>query len=222
MISNNNSITFCAKIPVKVCQVPDKVSIYSAMSAAKHTNSDNMILGLSLFEGDKWVPSVQTEINKPAIDYIKELSQSFNLPVKIACVTNIKQAQDLIAQLQKMGNRFFDVFQLHTVMSLEDMQKVKSTFPNSKILAKVAVSPQTGVEELETKALQYAQNENINGILLDSYAPSTGSLIDWNVAKRMLQQYSLYNLLLILFYPIRNQVLCNYEVRVLLFCFQPL
>ena len=53
MISNNNSITFCAKIPVKVCQVPDKVSIYSAMSAAKHTNSDNMILGLSLFEGDK-------------------------------------------------------------------------------------------------------------------------------------------------------------------------
>lgn len=156
------------------------------MSAAKHTNSDNMILGLSLFEGDKWVPSVQTETNKPAIDYIKELSQSFNLPVKIACVTNIKQAQDLITQLQKMGNRFFDIFQLHTVMSLEDMQKVKSTFPNSKILAKIAVSPQAVVEEIEAKALQYAQNENINGVLLDSYAPSTGSLIDWNVAKRII------------------------------------
>ena len=186
MISNNNSITFCAKIPVKVCQVPDKVSIYSAMSAAKHTNSDNMILGLSLFEGDKWVPSVQTEINKPAIDYIKELSQSFNLPVKIACVTNIKQAKDLITQLQKMGNRFFDIFQLHSDMSLEDMQKVKSTFPNSKILAKIVVSPQTEVEELEAKSLQYAQNENINGVLLDSYAPSTGSLINWNVAKRII------------------------------------
>lgn len=186
MISNNNSITFCAKIPVKVCQVPDKVSIYSAMSAAKHTNSNNMILGLSLFEGDKWIPSLQTEINKPAIDYIKELSQSFNLPVKIACVTNIKQAKDLITQLQKMGNRFFDIFQLHSDMSLEDMQKVKSTFPNSKILAKIVVSPQTEVEELEAKSLQYAQNENINGVLLDSYAPSTGSLINWNVAKRII------------------------------------
>ena len=59
----NNSIAFCARVPIKVCQVPDKVSIYSAMSAAKHTKSDNMILGLSLFEGGKWNPSCQTEIN---------------------------------------------------------------------------------------------------------------------------------------------------------------
>lgn len=180
------NITFGAKIPVKVCQVPDRVSIYSAMSAAKHTNYDNMILGLSLFEGDKWIPSVQTEINKPAIDYIKELAQNFNIPVKIACVTNIKQAQDLISELQKMGNRVFDIFQLHSVMSLKDMQKVKSVYPNSKILAKIAISPQAQVQELETKALQYAQDENTSGILLDSYAPSTGSLIDWNIAKHII------------------------------------
>lgn len=186
ILNQNNSTPFCAKIPVKVCQVPDKVSIYSAMSAAKHTNSDNMILGLSLFEGDKWIPSVQTEINKPAIDYIKKLSQNFNIPTRIACVTNIKHAQDLINQLNKMGNRVFDIFQLHSVMSLEDMQKVKSASPNSKILAKIAVSPEDKMEELETKALQYAQDENISGILLDSYAPSTGSLIDWNVAKRII------------------------------------
>jgi len=184
----NNSIAFCARVPIKVCQVPDKVSIYSAMSAAKHTKSDNMILGLSLFEGDKWNPSGQTEINKSAIDYIKELAKNFSTPVKIACVTNIKHAQDLITQLQKMGNRIFDVFQLHTVMTLEDMQKIKSAYPNSKILAKIAVSPEASIEELEAKALKYAQDKSIDGILLDSYAPSTGSLINWNVAKLIIDK----------------------------------
>lgn len=195
---NNSQPEFGAKIPVKVCQTADKESALAAISAAKYSGADNLMLGLSLFTGKGYYPNAQSSNNLKAISYIRELSHNLNVPVKIACVTNIDSADKLIFQLKKVErlNKPFiksnyDVLQITSNMPLEDMQKIKQTFPEKKILAKFGISPTITKDELtklEEKIIRYAKDDSVNAILLDSSIPSAGVQFDWGVAQKLVDK----------------------------------
>ena len=186
--NNVNRIPFESRIPVKVCQVQDKLSIYNTISAARLTNSDNVILGLPLFSGDTYIPEEYVRKNIPALKLIKEISHKLSQPVRTACVTNVDNAEDFINFIRQMGANVFDLFQISSNMPLADMQKVKSVFPQIKILAKFGLPVKAdNTNDLLIRTLDYAQDNNIDGILLDSVNPSTGTLIDWNIAQKAIR-----------------------------------
>lgn len=195
---NISQPNFEAKIPVKVCQTPDSASVLAAISAAKHSASDNLMLGLSLFTGKGYYPNVQSRTNLKAISYIRELSHNLGVPVKIACVTNISDADKLIAQLRKaetLKKSFissnYDVLQITSEMPLEGMQKVKQAFQDKKILAKFGISPTITEDELaslESKIIKYAKDKSVDAILLDSSIPSKGVQFDWGVAQKLVDK----------------------------------
>lgn len=187
------------KVSVKVCQTYDKASILAAISALKYSEADNIMLGLGLFEGENYNLFSQYERNYEAIAYIRELSYNLNLNIKIVCVTNITDADELSLYLKKTDDNLkksfikttYDFLQINSGMPVENVQKIKNIHSDRKVIVKFAIFPNLNLNELnnlENKIMMYAENGGVDGILLDSSTPGKGVKIDWELAKKIIKR----------------------------------
>lgn len=225
--SKSKIINFKGKPEVKVCGVHDKPSILAAISAAREAKADNLIIGLLLGITHSSKEKVLTEKAPELIKYIKTNSFSMNIPVKVACVTHLKSSYELVnlinkiskdslegdnglkkiaktasdyygySDTSKLTSSIFDIIQIHDDMPIEEIKRVKETFPDIKIIKAMHV-PKKGesykLDELITKAVNLAKNSCIDGLLLDSSNLSqnqiggTGLTNDWNIAKVIIDE----------------------------------
>lgn len=87
---------------VKVCGVRDKPSVLAALSAAKETKTDNLVIGLLLGITHFSRETVAAGDAADLIRYIRTTAYSLNVPVRIACVTHHTEAGALIRMIREL------------------------------------------------------------------------------------------------------------------------
>lgn len=180
---------------VKVCGIRDRASVLAALSAAKQAQSDRLILGLLMGLTHSLDQAVSVQEASGLLRYIRELSRGMDVPVQVAFVTHLTDAQAFIAMTREIaasagsGPEFF---QIHDAMPLDEIAKLKAAFPEVKIIKTVHV-PRKGEPRdlggLVARAVELAQAPVIDGLLLDSMNAAkdqiggTGLTHDWAAAR---------------------------------------
>lgn len=166
-------------VTVKVCGMHDEASLLAALSAAKESGTDNIVIGMLLGITHASREKLSDEEGAALLRALRRLCYSLSQGAEAACVTHLVKAEELLAMIGRIEKkaregaggleaaalqaaakgasngdlarlgRGFDIVQIHDAMPLADIEKVKAARPDLRLLKAVHVPKRGDVVDVD-------------------------------------------------------------------------
>ena len=119
---------------------------------------------------------------------LKELIAYANGKIETCLLIHLKELSQIIETIKALNPSMIQI-QKQSYLSIEDLEKIKTTFPKLKII-KTFYLTDTNKQEIENDIQEFINSKTIDFVLIDSAKGGSGLTHNWGISATIIHKFS--------------------------------